>query len=51
MNKVLLKEVLSIPTISQEEDLMRDYIVAFAIKNNITYKIDNKGNTYLNDPR
>ena len=47
MNEVLLKEVLSIPTISQEEDLMRDYIVAFAIKNNITYKIDNKGNTYL----
>tara|TARA_R110000824_G_scaffold325412_2_gene512338 strand:+ start:647 stop:1642 length:996 start_codon:yes stop_codon:yes gene_type:complete len=47
MDKLFLKEVLSIPTISKEEDLMRDYIVAFAINNNISYKIDNKGNVYL----
>ena len=47
MDKKLLKDVLSVPTISTQEDLMREYIIAFAINNDIKYKIDHKGNIYL----
>lgn len=47
MDKLFLKEVLSIPTISRKEELMREYIITFAIKNGIDYKIDHKGNVYL----
>ena len=47
MDKLFLKEVLSIPTISKDEDLMRDYIIEFAIRNGIEYKVDHKGNVYL----
>jgi len=47
MDKKFLKEVLSIPTISKEEELMREYIIEFAITNGIEYKVDHKGNVYL----
>jgi len=47
MDKLFLKEVLSIPTISKDEDLMREYIIEFAITNGIKYKVDHKGNVYL----
>ena len=40
MDKLFLKEVLSIPTISKDEDLMREYIIEFAIRNGIEYKVD-----------
>ena len=47
MDKLFLKEVLSIPTICKEEELMREYIIEFAITNGIEYKVDHKGNVYL----
>ena len=47
MNVDFLKEVLSIPSISGSEGMVRDYIKDFAITNNIEYFIDKKGNIYL----
>lgn len=47
MNVDFLKEVLSIPSISGSEGMVRDYIKDFAIANNIEYFIDKKGNIYL----
>jgi len=43
----MLKEVLSLPSISGEESRVRDYILEFAEKNKITTTIDRKGNVYL----
>ena len=47
MDKEFLKRTLSIPSASGEEERMRDYIIEFAIKNYIEYKVDKKGNIYL----
>jgi di/tripeptidase len=47
MDKEFLKEVLSIPSYSTKETLMKSFIINFAIDNEITYKIDMKGNIYL----
>ena len=47
MDIKLLKDVLSIPSISGNESMLRDYIVEFAIENEIDYVLDKKGNVYL----
>jgi len=47
MDNKFLKEVLSIPSISGNESMLRDYIVEFAIDNDIDYVLDKKGNVYL----
>ena len=47
MDKKFLKEVLSIPTYSTKEDVMRDYLLKFATDNGIESKVDIKGNVYL----
>ena len=47
MDKKLLKTTLSIPSAYGEEELMREYIIEFAISNSIEYKVDHKGNIYL----
>ena len=47
MDKKLLTTTLSIPSAYYEEELIREHIMEFAIKNSIEYKIDNKGNIYL----
>ncbi len=47
MNVEFLKDVLSIPSISGNESMLRDYIVEFAIENEIDYVLDKKGNVYL----
>ena len=47
MNKDRLKEVLSIPSVYEEEGLVRDYIQKYAEEEGIDYHIDKKGNIYL----
>jgi di/tripeptidase len=47
MNRERLKEVLSIPSVFRREELVRDYITDFAIKNDIKVMVDDKGNLYL----
>ena len=48
MKKIeILKEVLSLPSISRKENIVRDYIINFSKVNNITYNVDQKGNVYL----
>ncbi len=47
MDLELLKEVLSIPSISGKENLIRDYIIEFAHNNDIEFEVDSKGNVYL----
>ena len=47
MDKKFLEEVLSIPTYSRNEILMREYILQFAEDNGIESKVDIKGNVYL----
>lgn len=47
MNKELLKTVLSIPSVSGDESLVRNFIKDFAETNDIEYYIDSKGNIYL----
>ncbi len=47
MNLEFLKEVLSIPSISGDESLVREYIMDFADQHNIDYYVDKKGNIYL----
>ena len=47
MDVKFLKDVLSVPTISSNETMMRDYIVEFAHDNDIEYILDKKGNVYL----
>lgn len=43
----LLKEVLSIPTYFGREELIRDFLVEYGIKNKILVKVDAKRNVYL----
>ena len=43
----ILKEVLSLPSISGKENIVRDYIINFAKVNDIVYSVDQKGNVYL----
>jgi len=47
MNKEKLKEVLSLPSISGNESIVRNYIADYAIKNDIKVMVDDKGNIYL----
>jgi len=47
MNKEMLKEVLSLPSISGNESIVRNYIASYAIKNGIKVMVDDKGNIYL----
>lgn len=47
MNVDFLKEVLSLPSISGSEGMVRDYIKNFANNNGIDYYLDRKGNVYL----
>ena len=47
MNIFFLKEVLSIPSISGNESMVRDYIIEYAKKNSIEYYTDARGNLYL----
>jgi len=47
MNIDFLKEVLSLPSISSNESMVRDYILEFAEKNQILSTVDQKGNVYL----
>ena len=47
MNKERLLEVLSIPSVFGREELVRNYITDFAIKNGIKVMVDDKGNIYL----
>ena len=45
--KKLLIDVLSVPTHSIREERMREYLIEYAINNNIKYHVDNKGNVYF----
>jgi putative aminopeptidase FrvX len=47
MDTDFLKEVLSLPSISGNESVVRDYIINFAEVNGIDHYVDNKGNLYL----
>jgi len=47
INEGKLKEVLSIPSHSELEDLVRNYIVEFANSNNLEHYVDSKGNLYV----
>jgi di/tripeptidase len=47
MDKEKLKEVLSLPSISGNESIVRNYISEYAIKNGIQVMVDDKGNIYL----
>jgi len=47
MNIDFLKEVLSIPSVSGDESMVRDYIIEYAKENGIEYYTDTKKNLYL----
>ncbi len=47
MNIDFLKEILSLPSISSNESMVRDYILEFAEENQILSTVDHKGNVYL----
>jgi tripeptide aminopeptidase len=47
MNIDFLKEVLSLPSISGNESMVRDYIIEYAKDNGIDHYTDAKGNLYL----
>jgi di/tripeptidase len=47
MNLDFLKEVLSLPSISGDESMVRDFIIEFAEKHGIEHYSDKKGNLYL----
>jgi putative aminopeptidase FrvX len=47
MNLDFLKEVLSLPSISGDESMVRDYIIEYAKTKGIDYYTDKKGNLYL----
>lgn len=47
MNLEFLKKVLSIPSISGDESMVRDFIIEFAEKHGIEHYSDKKGNLYL----
>lgn len=46
-NKSLLKEILSVPTYFGKENLIRNYLISYAITNNIRVDIDSKSNITL----
>ena len=43
----LLKEILSIPTYYQHENLVREFLIEYAKKHKYDYQIDSYGNLYL----
>ena len=43
----MLKEILSIPSFVRKETMVRDYIIKFAISNNIPFFTDEFGNVFL----
>ena len=45
--RTMLKEILSIPTCSEHEGLMIDFIVRFGHDNGMAVKVDRKRNVYL----
>lgn len=47
MRKSLLKEVLSIPSCSEHESDVREFLVNWANENNINYRIDAFGNLFM----
>jgi tripeptide aminopeptidase len=47
MNKEFLKEILSIPTYSTQEQRVVKYLADYAIENNVECTIDKFGNVYL----
>jgi tripeptide aminopeptidase len=47
INQNTLKEVLSIPSYSGSEQLVREYVVNFAKTNNLDYYVDDMGNVYI----
>jgi di/tripeptidase len=47
LNLKRAKEIFSIPTISEREELIKDYLVQYAIEMGYNYKIDTYGNLYL----
>jgi len=47
MNKELLKEILSIPSCSTKEESVREFLINWAIDNNIDVKQDEKGNIFM----
>lgn len=47
MEKITLKDILSIPTYFGYESRIIEYIVNFAIDNKLRYEIDGKGNIYI----
>jgi tripeptide aminopeptidase len=47
MNRFRLKEILSIPSCVEYENLIKDYLIGYGIKNGIRVNIDVKGNVYL----
>ena len=51
MDVDFLKEVLSLPSISGNESMVRDYILEFAKDNEIESYVDKKGNVYLTKGR
>jgi len=46
-SKDVLKDILSIPSCSGHEGMLRDYILAFANGRGITSTVDRRGNVYL----
>jgi putative aminopeptidase FrvX len=46
-NLEFLKEVLSIPTYTYEEDLMVEYLISWLDKNKFDYSLDTLGNIYV----
>jgi di/tripeptidase len=47
VNQNFLKEVLSLPSYSGSEQLVRDYVINFAELNNLHHYVDKKGNVYV----
>lgn len=47
MNKERLVDLLSVPTFSTREELMRNYLINYAEENDVDYHVDEKGNIYF----
>lgn len=47
LTKEFLKDIMSIPSCSKHEEMMRDYILDFAARRGIASMVDAKGNVYL----
>lgn len=43
----MLEEILSIPTFTGREELLSDYVMAFALENDLRLQVDGKRNLYL----